>query len=486
MANIRMDTQFKLARTSQARSDDISGQGSLPLRVVVLGNFSGRSESLSADLVEIASKTACRIDKDNFDEVFEAFGVCAPIGHDLGAVEFSDIDDFHPDNLIERLDIFSEIRLVANKIKKAHRYEDALDLAAKIGLKIMGAVTDAPKESDTTEAYSIDDILSISSQSVEPEEYYKTVIRESVKNLSEPKQDARISDILDQVWSLAALLLRKILSAPAVRELEALWRSLERVNRALDTDRAVVLSVVDITDSELRAGLEQGDEKSAVFAMLSGSNKSQVNDTNDIVLVASSQLVKELSTVACLAKLGECLDTQVYLSSDLSVFGCDDLFNQPQSGMWGSEETLAEHPAFTRWSELAQTSAAQHLSFFAPSYLYRLPYGSQKPIEFFNFEEFEGEALASLFPWGNGAFMALILTVQEASGNASNKVNHLPFYVTKDYTGQTAVQPSSAVVFSDTTVAYLRRVGVNALLGNVAEPSLQLASLVSLADAQLS
>src|SRR4051794_25029062 len=84
------------------------------LRIAVLGDFSGRT---NAQTVEVGESLAARkprlVDVDNFEKTCRQWNVTLrlPIGDEGAAVnvKLETLDDFHPDQLYGKLDIFREL-----------------------------------------------------------------------------------------------------------------------------------------------------------------------------------------------------------------------------------------------------------------------------------------------------------------------------------------------------------------------------------------
>ena len=86
-----------------------------PFCIALLGDFSGRE---SRGILEIGSSLANRravlVDRDNFEEVLAKFHpeIKLPIGgeSDSLGLRFSELEDFHPDRIVERAEMFLRLR----------------------------------------------------------------------------------------------------------------------------------------------------------------------------------------------------------------------------------------------------------------------------------------------------------------------------------------------------------------------------------------
>ncbi len=70
-----------------------------PFRIAVLGNFSGRSE-----------RRLLKIDRENFDTILAKLGprVGVPVDDGTAILRFAALDEFHPDEIVEKVDPFED------------------------------------------------------------------------------------------------------------------------------------------------------------------------------------------------------------------------------------------------------------------------------------------------------------------------------------------------------------------------------------------
>ena len=95
----RLEFDLGFGRTGGPRED------SEPMRLLVLGDFSGKA---AADRQPLATRPTQRVDIDNLDDVMRRLRPRLTVP--AGEIEFEQIDDFHPDRLYARLDLFQGLR----------------------------------------------------------------------------------------------------------------------------------------------------------------------------------------------------------------------------------------------------------------------------------------------------------------------------------------------------------------------------------------
>src|SRR5579863_5488289 len=82
-------------------------------RLAVLGDFSGRANAGTLETgAALAKRRPIKVDVDSLDTVIERMGITLnlPLAEDGGAIEvkIGNIDDFHPDQLVENVELFEQ------------------------------------------------------------------------------------------------------------------------------------------------------------------------------------------------------------------------------------------------------------------------------------------------------------------------------------------------------------------------------------------
>ena len=91
-------------------------------RLAVMGDFSGRALSGKLETGDaLAKRKPMSVDVDNLDQIVQKTGIklVLPIGSSGGAVEIaiSSMDDFHPDQLFENVEVFSSLAGLRSRLK---------------------------------------------------------------------------------------------------------------------------------------------------------------------------------------------------------------------------------------------------------------------------------------------------------------------------------------------------------------------------------
>jgi type VI secretion system protein ImpC len=338
-----------------------------PMRLLVMGDFSGKAV---AERPPLARRPTQRVDIDNVDDVMQRLGPRLSV--QAGETRFSQIDDFHPDRLYARLDLFQGLRQA-----RTNPPAGTQDLLGRL----LGKPTESGAAPPAAPASALDALIG---SLVAPH------IVKDTSPLTKPYVAAVDAAIAEQM--------RTLLHAPAFQSLEAAWRGVRWLISSLELDENLQLHLFDVTREELLADVV------AVQGRLSqtGLHRALVDRWRNVpgghgwsVLVGLIQFGPSDADIGLLAALG-------LIAS--------------QAGaplLAGADWALAGDDAGTLagWQALRRSEAAPWIGLAAPRVLLRAPYGKgSDPIEAFAFEEFVGPPVQEEFLWGNTSLaMALLI-----------------------------------------------------------------------------
>src|SRR5207244_7924857 len=97
-----------------------------PFRMLLLGNFSGRT----GDRPPLANRRPVLVDRDNFENALAKLDVqvrlpAGPFGPAPLTLRFRELDDFHPDRLFERLEMFAALRDLRRRLSDPQTFRAA-------------------------------------------------------------------------------------------------------------------------------------------------------------------------------------------------------------------------------------------------------------------------------------------------------------------------------------------------------------------------
>ena len=333
------------------------------MRLLVLGDFSGKP---LPERPPLESRPTQRVDIDNIDDVIRRLAPRLTVPS--GEIQFQQLDDFHPDALYARLDLFKALRQT-----RANPPSSADDLG-----RLLGKPTE-PTAAPVAPASGID-----------------ALIRNIVAPHIVPDNSARDKAYQAGVDAAIAEQMRALLHHPAFQSIEAAWRGVRWLISSLELDENLQLHLLDVTHDELL-----GD----VVASLGKLTETRLHRN----LVDRSRNVpggRGWSAIAALIDF-DSSNEDIALLAALAVIAS-------QAGgpiLAGADEVLTRgDTGGTAWQALRRTDAAPWIGLAAPRVLLRLPYGKGcDPIDSFAFEEFIGSPQHEAFLWGNASLATALL-----------------------------------------------------------------------------
>ena len=356
----RLEFDVSLGRRGRARDE---GE---PMRLLVLGNFSGDA---AADRPALGSRPTQRVDIDNFDDVLRR--LTPRLNMPSGEIRFQQIDDFHPDGLYVRLELFKALRHA-----RVHPPSETGDLGRLLG---------KPAERST-------------SPSSAPAGGLDAFIRDIVAPHIVHTDSAQERSYQAGVDAAVAEQMRSLLHQPEFQSLEAAWRGLRWLVSSLELDENLQLHMLDVTREELL-----GDIVAANGALAqTGLHRIVVDRWRNVPGGHG------WSALVVLIDFGPS-DHDVGLLAALGLIG-SQAGGPILAGANGALSSGADPGASTAWQALRRSEAASWVGLSAPRVLMRLPYGKgSDPIDSFAFEEFVGRPLHEEFLWGNASLATALL-----------------------------------------------------------------------------
>jgi len=357
----RLEFDVSFGRTGRPRD---AGE---PMRLLVLGDFSGKAV---AERPPLASRPTQRVDVDNLDDVVKR--LLPRLTVPAGEVRFEQIDDFHPDRLYARLDLFETLRQA-----RAKPPAESADLLGRL----LGKPAEPGARPAAVRASGLDALI------------HDIVAPHIVKDTS-----AQTKPYLAAVDAAIAEQMRTLLHDPAFQSLEAAWRGVRWMISSLELDENLQLHLFDVAREELLADIVAAQGKLAqtgLYRALVDRWRNVPGGEGWSALVGLVRFGPSDADIGLLAAVGLIASQAggpLLADADLSLAG-------------GDASVLAG------WQALRRSEAAPWIGLAAPRVLLRLPYGKgSDPIEAFAFEEFVGPPLQDGFLWGNASLaMALLI-----------------------------------------------------------------------------
>ena len=237
LANVVIDVEAKARQQRVQVADD-------PFLVLVAGDFSGGAGR---------NRRPIAVDRDNFDQVM---GLIAPqlrLGGD-GAVEFRDLDDFHPDNLFQRIAAFQKLRDLRRRLADSSTFRAAAEEIAGPAPAAAAAAPDVARLSGA-------DLLRMMTGEAAPadppparESAWNQMLREMTKGYTSSGPDPRQAEWVARTDATIASEMRSLMHHPRFQSLEAAWRGLHFLVRRVETGENLKIYLLDLPHAELSAG----------------------------------------------------------------------------------------------------------------------------------------------------------------------------------------------------------------------------------------
>jgi type VI secretion system protein ImpC len=455
----------------------------VPFRIAVLADFSGRANRGLCEIgPALPGRRAVLVDRDNLDEVIARHNVTLSLGR-IGkdqtpvALRFEGLDDFHPDRMFERLEVFRSLRQTRKRLDNPATFAEAA-AEVKSWAAVEPAETAPPRPEPTRQApatepnpLSIEGLFDQTLDVTKEQNFdqraadgtvnWNALLREIVEPYSIPGTDPQLPELLECVDAAAAAVMRAILHHSDFQGIEAAWRAVDLLVRRVETDAQLKLYLLDISKDELAADLraeedlamtglykllvEQtvGTPGAAPWSLLAGNYT--FDSTRD-----DAELLGRIGTVARQA------GAPFIAAAGSRLLGCNSLAASPDPDDWQLAPNLE---AAETWAAIRQRPEADSIGLAFPRFLLRLPYGRKTdPTEQFLFEELEPSPEHENYLWGNSAVACACLIAQAFSHHgwdlrpeSVNELDRLPVHVyTKD--GDHEIKPCGEVLLTERAI----------------------------------
>ncbi|MGE3780828.1 MAG: type VI secretion system contractile sheath large subunit, partial [Pirellulaceae bacterium] len=222
-----------------------------------------------------------------------------------------------------------------------------------------------------------------------------------------PKADPRQGEFVAAVDAAAGDLLRRLLHADPFQRLEAAWRQLWRITRAVTGTGDVQLHLLDVTRRELAADLAAASPASpdsgtkGLHRLVLDRHVRQLDGQPlglVVVLEAFGTGEEDCNVLAALGGLAESAGAALLADASPETIGQRD-WTQSDPSDW----QFTDPSAASRWNSLRQQPQAMRVGLAAPRPLVRLPYGERNAAENIAFEELVPPRRHSDWLWGSAA-----------------------------------------------------------------------------------
>jgi len=466
------------------------------LRVLVLGDFGGRSNGQTDATADLAVRAAQSVDIDTFDEALRRLAPSLRLGAasasaTASSLRIESLDDFHPDRLYATLEAFQGLRKSRARLLDPATFEEeasalmvdasspatgGVEPAASMLERLLGA----PAAAGTAvgRGKSADGVVD-------------DLIRRLVRPHIQPGPARSAAPFLAALDASAADLMRAVLHRPEFQALEANWRGLRRFVESVELGEAVTLHVADVAKADLYADLEatRGDpEHSRLARMLQTGSRAGPDAAPWSLLVGLYEFDADTDDISLLGYLGTLAaraGAPLLAAGRAGLVGCSSLDEATDPRSWGHPDPDVER----RWVALRRSPVARWLGLAMPRVLLRLPYGARTDaIDAFAFEEPSPERDHEQYLWGNPALACAELVALQflAAGPGMSidgplDLDDLPAHV-RDVDGERRLQPCAECVLPLRIGEELLQRGMIPLLSYAQRNAVRILRLQSIAD----
>lgn len=355
-----------------------------PMRLLLLGDFSGRPAS---ERLPLPTRPTLRVDVDDLPKVMARIAPRVTVP-DIGEMRFDSVDEFHPDALLARLELFAALR--AARSQPPPGPDSGPDsgsagggespLAALLGGTPAGLASAALGQSQRTGLDAL--IHAIVAPHIVPDRLAET--RNYVAAV-----DAAIAEQM-----------RRLLHDPGFQAREAAWRGVQWLVSNLELDDTLQLHLFDVSREELLADIAGADGeigRTALHEALSRRARSQ------------SDADRGWSAMIGLYRFGPA-DADVELLTALGIVAAQAGAPFLAEGDPALSPKDAAPGVLDNWHALRTLEVAPWIGLVAPRLMLRRPYGAREErIDAFAFEELGNQPAHAHYLWGSGALACALL-----------------------------------------------------------------------------
>ena len=398
------------------------------------------------------------------------------------------IDDFHPDQLVDKLEVFGELQALRRNLASKTGFERA----AKQVLSWGGEAPPPPpphKARGATIATDrrLSDFARLTGlaarRGAEPADVDE-LVRRMVGPFVQPARDARQDQLIARVDEALAATMRRVLHHPDFQAAEATWRGVELLVRRIETGARTEIVLFDVSAEELAADLAATDtlQDTGLYSLLV---EQPALDAHQGPLSAVLGLYQFELTPPHADLLGRIAQIAAAARAPFVAGIGPDALAMPFH---------EQHPLIQdAFAALHALPAAAFLGLAAPRFLLRLPYGRKTdPIDAFAFEEFTRQGGLGGMLWGNAALLPALL-LAEAWTRQGGKMQpgtvltlgEMPYYVYTDADGEQVALPCTERLYSERQAVQVTSYRVMPLLSLRGRPEVRLGGFASLAGSPL-
>ncbi len=504
------ELDFKIAASMNEKKR--APESETPFRICILGDFSGRA---NLGLVDPASALIAphpiEVDRDNIENVMQRLNVSVNLSvvgdHSPPvAVQFAELDDFHPDQLFARLEVFQTLRETRKRLDDPRTFETAkkevrswtgTDKTPKPSEPVVERPDIKPAAAGQTTGSILDQIVDEAdgrlpdAKTVTEHSGWDAFLQKIVGPHLVPVDDLEQEALVAAVDASISGLMETILHHPDFQALEAAWRALRFLVYRVETDAKLKVYLLDISKAELASDLNASEDlqSTGIYRLFVEQAVGTPGGEPWAVLAGNytfDQIREDAEILGRMARIAGRAGAPFISAAHTHILGCDSLAEPPDPDDWKKSVAAEDSQA---WDTLRGLSEASYIGLALPRFLLRLPYGEDTdPVDYFDFEEMAGGSVHENYLWGNPVFAYALLLAQSFSHygwdlrpGVIQDIQGMPLHVYKEQ-GESNIKPCAEVVFTERALEKILDLGLMPLLSVKNKDTIRLARFQSIAE----
>ena len=476
-----------------------------PFRILVMGDFSGRtSRSVDRPAGEWGDQRPILVDRDNLDRVMKKLRVevLLPIlgeNADPVNIRFSEMEDFHPNHLYDRLEVFQALKETRENLENPSAFAALANELQSAGPAASGPRSDQDGVLPATAGEATEGLLDRIIEQTEPpkvgssrpvsewESFLQVIVRPHLVPDPHPQQDK----MLAAVDTASGELMRRILHHPDFQGVEAAWRALYFLVTRLETGALLEIHLLDLSKAELEADLTATEDlRSTGIYRLLAEQKVETQEGKPWAFVAGNYTFErnreDIGLLGRMAKVASVAGAPFIAAANDNMLCKNSLAETPDPDDW---QPADDPQVFEAWQALRQIPEAACLGLVLPRFLLRLPYGADtEPVDAFDFEEMPSGPDHQDYLWGNACMVCALLLGQAFAmkgwpfqPGGTLDVGNLPLHIFKE-NGESRLKPCTETLLSQRAAERILEKGIMPLLSFLNQDTVRLARFQAIAE----
>lgn len=483
-----MDYKVNFGSPGKApRAAPVPGQ---KFRLALLGDFSGRAgRGLLETGAGLAARKPIKLDVDNIDDVLARMELSLNLAlAEDGAVQvpIASLDDFHPDQLVENLELFGRLR----QLRRDLGSKAGFDRASKEVLSWGGEAPLPPPprhaRGATVATARLSDFARLIGRPAQAAEETPVddLLRRLIGPFVKPERDSRQDALIARVDEALSAAMRRVLHHPDFQSVEATWRGVELLARRIETGARMEIVLYDVSAEELAADLAATDalEETGLYGLMVEAPRLDAHQ-------GPLSAVVGLYGFELAPPHAELLGRVAWIAAAAGAPFIAGMAPDPLNTKLHDQHPLIQEAFGALWA----LPEAAYLGLAAPRFLLRMPYGKRTdPIDAFAFEEFTRQGGLSGMLWGHPALIPALLLAEgylrqgaKLKLGAMMSVDDMPYYVYAAPDGEQIALPCTERLYTERQAVQVAQYRVMPLLSVRGRPEVRLGGFTSQAGTPL-